>query len=108
VTALKRLFRSRVPVNVIGMRHGEKIYETLVSREELRHADDMGSYIRIRMDTRDLNYAKYFTEGDRHEAETNDYTSHNTQRLDVPAIERLLRTLPETRAALKQHGKRGR
>jgi UDP-N-acetylglucosamine 4,6-dehydratase/5-epimerase len=108
VTALKRLFRSRVPVNVIGMRHGEKIYETLVSREELRHAEDMGSYIRIRMDTRDLNYAKYFTEGDRHEAETNDYTSHNTQRLEVAAIERLLRTLPEVRGALKQRGKHSR
>ena len=106
VTTLKRLFRSRAPVKVIGMRHGEKIYETLVSREELRHADDLGDYIRIRMDTRDLNYAKYFTEGDRREAETDDYTSHNTRRLNVTAIERLLRTLPEVRAALRQQRKR--
>src|SRR4029077_8900264 len=100
-TATKQLFRSRVPVKIIGMRHGEKIFETLATREELRHADDLGDYFRIGMDTRDLNYAKYFTEGDRGEAEIEDYTSHNTQRLKVPDVERLLRTLPEVRAALR-------
>jgi UDP-glucose 4-epimerase len=102
VTALKRLFKSRVPVSVIGMRHGEKIFETLATREEMRSAEDMGDYLRLRMDTRDLNYAKYFTEGDRKEAAEDDYTSHNTQRLSVAQTEKLLRTLPEIRAALRK------
>jgi UDP-glucose 4-epimerase len=101
-TALQKLFRSRLPVKTIGMRHGEKIFETLATREELRQAQDRGGYFRIVMDTRDLNYAKYFTEGDLGEAEIEDYTSHNTQRLDVRAVERLLRTLPEVRAALRR------
>jgi UDP-N-acetylglucosamine 4,6-dehydratase len=100
VTALKRLFRSRAPVKTIGMRHGEKIFETLATREELRQGKDLGDYFRISMDTRDLNYAKYFTEGDRREAAVEDYTSHNTHRLSVRAVETLLRTLPEIRAAL--------
>jgi len=102
VAALKRLFKSRVPVSVIGMRHGEKIFETLATREEMRSAEDMGDYLRLRMDTRDLNYAKYFTEGDRKEAAEDDYTSHNTQRLSVAQTEKLLRTLPEIRAALRE------
>jgi UDP-glucose 4-epimerase len=99
--ALKRVFKSKAPVKRIGMRHGEKIFETLVTREELRHAEDMGDYYRVAMDTRDLNYAKYFTEGDVKEAELEDYTSHNTQRLDVSEVERLLLTLPQIKAALK-------
>lgn len=102
VTALKRLFKSRVPVSVIGMRHGEKIFETLATREEMRSAEDRGDYLRLRMDTRDLNYAKYFTEGDRKEVTEDDYTSHNTQRLSVAQTEKLLRTLPEIRAALRK------
>jgi UDP-N-acetylglucosamine 4,6-dehydratase len=102
VTALKRLFKSRVPVNIIGMRHGEKIFETLATREEMRSAEDRGDYLRLRMDTRDLNYAKYFTEGDRKEAAEDDYTSHNTQRLSAVQTEKLLRTLPEIRAALRE------
>ena len=99
--ALKKVFASRVPMKTIGMRHGEKVFETLATREELRQAQDRGEYFRIAMDTRDLNYAKYFTEGDRGEAAIEDYTSHNTRRLDVRAVERLLRTLPEIRAALR-------
>jgi len=98
--ALKRLFRSRVPVKIIGMRHGEKIFETLATREEMRNAEDQGDYLRLRMDGRDLNYAKYFTEGDRKEVALDDYTSHNTQRLSVGEVEKLLRSLPEVRAAL--------
>lgn len=100
--ALKGLFKSKVPVKRIGTRHGEKLYETLVTREELRHADDMGDYYRVAMDTRDLNYAKYFTEGDVEEVEVQDYTSHNTRRLDVGEVEKLLLTLPQVKAALKQ------
>lgn len=98
--ALRNLFKSDVPVNVIGMRHGEKIYETLASREELRKAEDMGDYYRIRMDDRDLNYNLYFSEGDQQEAATEDYTSHNTKRLTVAEVEELLVSLPEVRAEL--------
>ena len=76
--ALKNLFASDVPVNVIGMRHGEKIYETLATREELAKAEDMGDYYRVPMDDRDLNYGKYFTEGDVGESAIDDYHSHNT------------------------------
>jgi len=93
--ALKNLFKSDVPVKVIGMRHGEKIYETLATREELRKAEDTGEYFRVRMDDRDLNYSKYFTEGDTKEVDTEDYTSHNTVRLNAKEVEKLLLTLPE-------------
>lgn len=102
--ALKNLLRSDVPVRVIGMRHGEKIYETLATREELRKAEDMGQYYRVRMDDRDLNYGKYFTEGDTKEVETEDYTSHNTERLSVAQVEALLLALPEIRDALARRG----
>ena len=100
VKALKKLFNSDVPVKVIGMRHGEKIYETLATQEELRKSEEMGSYYRVRMDDRDLNYNKYFTEGDTSEADLKDYTSHNTQQLNVQEVEALLLTLPEVRADL--------
>jgi len=100
-SALKKIFGSRLPVKTIGMRHGEKVFETLATREELRQAQDRGDYFRIAMDARDLNYAKYFTEGDRGEAAIEDYTSHNTRRLNVREVERLLRTLPEIRAAVR-------
>lgn len=99
--ALKNLFHSDVPVRVIGMRHGEKIYETLATREELAKAEDMGEYYRVPMDDRDLNYSKYFTEGDTTESALDDYTSHNTEQLDVAAVEKLLLTLPEVRQALQ-------
>jgi UDP-N-acetylglucosamine 4,6-dehydratase len=104
VAAMKRLFKSRSEVKVIGMRHGEKIFETLATREEMRNAEDMGQYLRLRMDSRDLNYAKYFTEGDRKEVLLEDYTSHNTERLKIAAVEDLLRSLPEIQATL-QSGK---
>lgn len=104
-TALKSLFRSDVPVQVIGMRHGEKIFETLATREELAKADDMGEYYRVPMDGRDLNYSKYFTEGDSREPQIDDYTSHNTERLDVADVEQLLLTLPEVRVELEAAGR---
>jgi len=94
-TALKGLFKSDVPVKSIGIRHGEKIYETLATMEELRRGEDMGDYFRVTMDDRDLNYNKYFTEGDKKEALLEDYTSHNTQRLNVKEIKQLLLKLPE-------------
>jgi len=98
--ALKELFKSDVPVKSIGIRHGEKIYETLATIEELRRADDMGDYFRVAMDDRDLNYNKYFTEGDKKEALLSDYTSHNTRRLNVKEVKELLRKLPEVAAEL--------
>lgn len=79
---------------VIGTRHGEKLYETLATREELARAIDQGDYYRVAVDGRDLNYGEYFDEGDRHESELDDYHSHNTEQLDVNGVEELLRELP--------------
>ncbi|WP_304513405.1 polysaccharide biosynthesis protein [Denitromonas iodatirespirans] len=104
-TALQNMFGATAPVKVIGMRHGEKLYETLATREELARAQDMGDYYRVPMDDRDLNYGKYFTEGDTREPEIDDYTSHNTERLDVAGVERLLRSLPEVQAELVAAGR---
>lgn len=103
--ALLNLFHSDVPLNVIGMRHGEKLFETLATREELVKAEDLGDYLRIPMDDRDLNYGKYFTEGRTEEAGIEDYTSHNTERLDIPAVEKLLLSLPEVNEELRQAGR---
>ena len=77
------------------MRHGEKLYETLVSAEELRRAEDLGDYYRIRIDDRDLNYSKYFTDGDLEEVGIEDYHSHNARQLDGAELERMLLALPE-------------
>lgn len=88
--ALKELFSSHSPVKVIGTRHGEKLYESLISREEMAKAEDMGRYYRIPADNRDLNYKKYFVEGETHIAEVDDYTSHNTERLNVEEVKTLL------------------
>jgi len=99
--ALKELFKSNVPVNTIGIRHGEKIYETLSTTEELRRSEDMGDYFRVKMDGRDLNYNKYFTEGDKKEAQLQDYTSHSTERLNVKQVKALLLKLPEVTAEMK-------
>jgi len=88
--ALKQLFGKSNEVKVIGTRHGEKLYESLVSREEMAKAEDMGRYYRIPADNRDLNYKKYFVEGEQRISELDDYTSHNTMRLDVPGIKELL------------------
>lgn len=77
-------------VKVIGTRHGEKLYETLVTREEMAKAIDMGDYYRIPCDTRDLNYDKYFTQGNEEVAKIEDYHSHNTARLDVEGMKKLL------------------
>mgnify|MGYP000773262386 CR=1 FL=1 len=96
--ALRQLYAKVDPiygktnVKIIGTRHGEKLYETLVTREEMAKAIDMGDYFRIPCDTRDLNYDKYFTEGDEKVSKIEDYHSHNTRRLDVEGMkEQLLR-----------------
>ena len=103
--ALLELFGSNVPLQVIGMRHGEKIFETLATREELIKAEDMGDYYRIPIDDRDLNYSKYFTEGDTEEQTLNDYHSHNTERLELLQVKQLLLTLPQVRAELEAVGR---
>lgn len=92
--ALKELFCSNAPVNVIGTRHGEKLYESLVSREEMSKAKDMGRYFRIPADNRDLNYDKFILEGRPAANNIDDYTSHNTILLNNEQIKSLLRTLP--------------
>lgn len=92
--ALKELFgQPGKQTQVIGTRHGEKLYESLISREEMAHAIDMGGYYRIPADNRDLNYAKYFSEGETDISTLDDYTSHNTKRLNVEEVKSLLLTL---------------
>lgn len=91
--SLKELFNLDNDIRVIGTRHGEKLYESLVSREEMAKAEDMGQYYRIPADNRDLNYAKYFVEGETIIASLDDYTSHNTTRLDVEGVKSLLHKL---------------
>lgn len=103
-TALKNLFKSNVKIERIGIRHGEKIYETLASREELARAHDMGDYYRIPMDGRDLNYGQFYSEGSKKPEALDDYTSHNTEQLNVKAVEKLLRSLPYVQAELKAAG----
>ena len=78
------------PIEVIGTRHGEKLYESLISREEMSKAEDAGDYFRIPADNRDLNYAKYFTQGEESISEFSDYTSHNTEQLDQSELIDLL------------------
>jgi UDP-glucose 4-epimerase len=92
--AIKEIFnRTACDTRVIGTRHGEKLYESLISREEMAHAVDMGDYYRIPADNRDLNYAKYFSEGEANISGIDDYTSHNTRRLNVEEIKALLMSL---------------
>ena len=98
--ALKELFNSDVPIKIIGTRHGEKLFESLISREEMAKAEDMGNYFRVPADNRDLNYAQYFTEGEEKIASFDDYTSHNTRRLDVAQIKGLLLKLDFIREEL--------
>lgn len=88
--ALQELFSKQDNIRIIGTRHGEKLYESLVAREELARADDMGGYYRVPADNRDLNYAKFSIEGELDIATFDDYTSHNTTRLDVEGVKNLL------------------
>lgn len=98
--ALIRLFKGGNPVQVIGTRHGEKLFESLISREEMVKAEDMGGYYRIPADNRDLNYAQYFSEGSEELSQVEDYTSHNTKRLSVPEVTELLLKLDYIQEAL--------
>ncbi|MDA0311762.1 MAG: polysaccharide biosynthesis protein [Gemmatimonadetes bacterium] len=98
--ALVELSGRESEILTIGTRHGEKLYESLVSREEMAHARDLGEYYRIPADNRDLNYAKYFSEGDEEISHLDDFTSHNTTRLHVPQVKELLMKLEYVRDQL--------
>lgn len=100
--ALKELYKSDAVVRVIGTRHGEKLYETLVSREEMAKAEDMGEYFRIPCDTRDLNYDKFFVDGQEKVSAIEDYHSHNTARLDVEGMKKLLLKLEMIREEVEK------
>ncbi|MEF3302275.1 nucleoside-diphosphate sugar epimerase/dehydratase [Paenibacillus sp. GYB003] len=99
--ALKQLFDAASPVQIIGTRHGEKLYETLLTREELAKAIDFGEYFRIPADNRDLNYNKYFIEGEQEISLLEDYSSHNTERMNVEQIKKLLLNLEYIREELQ-------
>lgn len=95
--ALLELYKSDSQIRIIGTRHGEKLYETLVNREEMAKSIDLGNYYRIPADTRDLNYNKYFKEGQTEISKTGEYTSHNTKRMNLEEIKALLLELDEIR-----------
>lgn len=88
--AVKEIFNADNDIKIIGTRHGEKLYETLLTREEMSKSEDLGNYFRIAADNRDLNYNKYFVEGESKISMHDDYNSHNTKRLDVEGVKKLL------------------
>jgi UDP-glucose 4-epimerase len=95
--AMLRVFGVNNPIQIIGTRHGEKRYETLLTREEVLRAVDLGGYYRVPADTRDLNYDAYFTQGLEPLSQQEDYNSHNTRRLSVEEMAEILAGLPEVR-----------
>jgi len=98
--ALKKIFNADNEIRIIGTRHGEKKHEALLSREEFVKAEDLGGYYRVPADTRDLNYAKFFVEGDEELSQDEDYTSENTERLDVDGMVEMLMKLQFIQDAL--------
>jgi UDP-glucose 4-epimerase len=104
--AIKQLLNATdIDINVIGTRHGEKLFETLLTREEFVHAEDLGRYYRIPADNRDLNYKKYFAKGETKVSETVDYNSHNTEQLNVEQVVELLKSLHEIQDDIAQFSK---
>ena len=99
--AIQKLLKIQTKINVIGTRHGEKLYEVLLTREEMAVAQDMGGYYRVPSDKRDLNYALYFSQGSEKASQVEDYNSHNTRRLDVDGMADLLMKLEIVRAAVR-------
>jgi UDP-N-acetylglucosamine 4,6-dehydratase/5-epimerase len=99
--AVKEIFDADNEIRIIGTRHGEKLFETLLTREEMAQAEDLGDYYRIPADTRDLNYDKYFTDGKHEISDGWDYNSHNTERLDIPRIKELLLKLDYVKTELE-------
>ena len=102
--ALLELFESDAPINVIGLRHGEKMFEALATCAEVQRAEDMGDFLRIPMDERDLNYNRFFTEGDDSENQLQDYDSHSTTQLTLDEVKNLLLQLPEIQQDLVDAG----
>ncbi|HLP77287.1 MAG TPA: polysaccharide biosynthesis protein [Candidatus Paceibacterota bacterium] len=102
--AVKRLLKANNPVKIIGTRHGEKSYETLLTREEAARAEDLGDYYRVPADNRDLNYNLYFSEGTPAMGRVEDYHSNNARRLSLAEMMDLLLTLPEMREAMERRG----
>jgi UDP-N-acetylglucosamine 4,6-dehydratase/5-epimerase len=100
--AIKELFKAKNEIKIIGTRHGEKLYETLLTREEMAKAEDCGDYFRISADTRDLNYNKYFIEGEPEVSVKEDYNSHNTKRLKVKEIKEILLKIEYIQNELKK------
>ena len=100
--ALKELCNANNEVKIIGTRHGEKLYETLCTREEMVKAEDMGAFYRIPADNRDLNYSCYFYEGEEDVSKIEDYHSHNTEQQDVEVMKKLLLELDDVKKALNQ------
>ena len=98
--ALLKLFDANNEVRIIGTRHGEKLYETLLNREEMARAEDLGEYYRVAADVRDLNYSSFFSEGQASVSETEEYNSHNTKLLNVEAMMSLLLELECVQQAL--------
>jgi UDP-N-acetylglucosamine 4,6-dehydratase/5-epimerase len=99
-SALRQLLKRENEIRIIGTRHGEKLYESLVSREEMARAEDLGRYYRVPADTRDLNYDMYFIEGETSISQFDDYTSHSTRRLDVEQVKQVLLQLTMVREAI--------
>jgi UDP-glucose 4-epimerase len=99
---MNTIFGQKVPIQFIGTRHGEKLYETLLSREERARAVDLGRYFKIPSDTRDLNYAKFLENGEPSIQTFDDYTSHNTTRLTQSEVQELLQSLDIVAAQLNQ------
>ena len=96
-TAIKNITKSNVDTKIIGTRHGEKLFETLCTREEMMKAEDLGEFYRIPADNRDLNYSKYISSGNENPENINDFNSHNAKRLNVKEIEEILKQLPYIR-----------
>jgi len=93
VDALKDIFNSKSPIKIIGTRHGEKLFESLVSREEMIRSKQSKNYFTIKVDDRDLNYDRYFTSGKKNVSDAQDYTSHNTYQLNVNEVKKILLNL---------------
>jgi len=101
VEAIKQIFNAENSIKIIGARHGEKLYETLVTREDMVKAEDLGSYYRIPADTRDLNYEKYFSEGEEKVSLVEEYNSHNTHRLNIEETKKILLNLEYIKEELR-------
>lgn len=100
-TVIKKIFNAKNPIKIIGTRHGEKHYETLLNREEMVRSEDMGEYYRIKADGRDLNYESYYSEGETKISQLDDYTSANTHQLSLEELKTVLRNLDYVRQELK-------